>query len=75
MKDSMRCKSCKHWDRPEDPSVYPLGGCTHEKVSAGEWWPGFATDACKCSDLYVAIETGPDFGCIHWGELERMRKG
>lgn len=53
------CKDCRWWYQ----SFFNF--CEHEKLSkeiAGE------SDRAWCDDNLSGIETGPDFGCIHWEE-------
>lgn len=65
-----RCKTCKWWDvwaRSKPAGRSPMsperGKCGHPKVGNGN---GDNSDGAMDSEAYGGIDTGPDFGCVHW---------
>ena len=61
---SARCLNCQHWEAPNDPDIYPLGQCTHDKNCNEGWYPGFPNDGCVATDPFCGLETGQEFSCV-----------
>jgi hypothetical protein len=59
------CANCKSWAPPQFAGEL-LGHCNHRKVGMGGEFPDGAMDA----EAYGGIDTGPDFGCLHWEKRE-----
>lgn len=57
------CKRCRYWSRFEVPAN--LGACACLKVGD----EAMSTDMLTCDGEIV--ETGPDFGCIHFEEKDK----
>lgn len=53
------CKNCNHWDGLN---------CDHPKLQYDDSTEGMLDDGAGTSAPFgeASIETGPDFGCIHW---------
>ena len=71
LKDKAHCKTCKHWDM----SVELIDGraCLSANiVRADEWGGRDPDDSCAIYDASYEYKqpfvTGPNFGCVHWGE-------
>lgn len=74
---SRTCKTCKYWwpnkskqnmSMKLDPK-YPDGvhwGCTNKLLSLRI----STSDEPSGLSSYEEVETGPDFGCIHWEKAE-----
>lgn len=71
------CKDCKHWAgswrycNSKQESRPRCGSCSCPKLRQGYEYGfeegGCAPDECAIeTDEGWGIETGPDFGCIHW---------
>lgn len=60
------CKTCRHWEKDQPP--WTDGTCEHPKMSSIDIPEG--SDTCTANDggSMRVINTGPDFGCIHWQE-------
>ena len=72
-KNSKICKNCKHWDAQPGPGApAPLNNtCIHPKIIPDEDTEEYLPDARDMvvignTDNFPWIETGPDFGCIHF---------
>jgi hypothetical protein len=68
-----RCKTCKWWGvnyvapPPEFPDTDLYRHCDHEKLS---YPPSDGNDGAYDVECYGGIDTGPEFGCIHWEEKQ-----
>jgi hypothetical protein len=57
-----RCKDCKWWG--SKAWIGPgRNHCDHPKVANGN---GEDADGAMDSEEYGGIDTGPEFGCVHW---------
>lgn len=63
------CKDCKFWGSIIESERNNKKHCGHEKVSCGSSKDSDSLDA-GCDGYDYGIETGPDFGCIHWKEKQ-----
>ena len=62
------CIKCKYWHKIT--SGFPTGYCITVKVGGLEdsELDGFAVFGDGYCYKYCSLETGPNFGCIHWVE-------
>jgi hypothetical protein len=59
-----KCKDCKSWDAPDVKDREPFRGhCKSPKVGGAL---GEDDDGAMDNEAYGGIDTGPDFGCVHW---------
>jgi len=63
-----QCKDCKYWEAPKPLTVRNMGQCSSSSVCGGEWWPGCSSDIAVASDPFCGLDTGPNFGCVHFEE-------
>jgi hypothetical protein len=57
-----RCRTCKWWKS----EIESEGECWHPKVESNGWPRRSLDGAWYSYDEGGCIETGPEFGCVHW---------
>ncbi len=65
------CKTCKHWGVKHHRATTDTSNpCRWPEIEHYDAYTDFTlkrSDGFALSDEIALFETGPEFGCIHWG--------